>query len=325
MSRAIFLLLTLFWGAYAQERLEKLILSGPVASVSHPFLKMIEEGALEDVASKVEFRLWNNPDELRALVLQKEIDFIALPTNVAAILHHKNQEIELLNVSVWGILEIVSRDPSIRHLEDLKGKEILVPFRADMPDIILQALLQKAGLNPQKDVKLRYVSSPPDALQMLLLRRGDHVLLAEPATSMAMRKTGSFPLKLVAPELYRAINLQEEWGRLFHGEPLIPQAGIAAKKSLSPHLKKRVMEEYEKALEWYQSHPKEAGELIAQKITFFTPQAISDSIPHIRFRSTPIHEARESLERFFAILEEFDARLIGSKRPDDSFYQSKDF
>ncbi|MGP1450473.1 MAG: ABC transporter substrate-binding protein [Wolinella sp.] len=306
---------------FADGKLERLVLSGPVASVSHPFLRIIDSGALNDIAERVEFKLWNNPDELRALVLQKEVDFTALPTNVAAILHNKGQGVQLLDVSVWGIFEILSRDSEIKRIEDLKGKELIVPFRADMPDIILHALLKKVGLDPKKDIKIRYVASPPDALQLLIMRRGDHALLAEPATSMAMRKTGSFPLKLVAPDLYRAINLQSEWGRLFGTKPEIPQAGIAALSHVSEHAKKRVADEYAKALAWYKDNPVAAGELVAKYITVFTKEAISDSIPHVQFRSTHVSEAKDDLVEFFKMLESFDSKLIGSKLPDDGFYQ----
>ncbi len=84
-----------------------------------------------------------------------------------------------------------------------------------MPDIVLQAIMKKAGLNPKKDFDIQYAPTPPDAMQMLILRRADNVLLAEPATSMAMIKTGSFPLKLIAPDIYRSVNLQKEWEKFF--------------------------------------------------------------------------------------------------------------
>ena len=59
---------------------------------------------MEDVMGiKIEFKLWNNPDELRALILKKEVDFIALPTNVATNLYNKGIDLKLLNVSTWAI------------------------------------------------------------------------------------------------------------------------------------------------------------------------------------------------------------------------------
>ncbi len=57
---------------------------------------------------------------------------------------------KLLNVSTWGILGLVSRDKNLKTIEDFKNKEIIVPFRADMPDIIFQALIKKANLNIKK-------------------------------------------------------------------------------------------------------------------------------------------------------------------------------
>ena len=103
-----------------------------------------------------------------------------------------------------------------------------MPFRGDMPDIIFRLLAEHEGLAVGKDITLRYVASPIDAMQLLITRRADHALLAEPAVSMGLRKTHSFPVSVIAPELYRSVDLQEEWGRVLKRPPRIPQAGIAA-------------------------------------------------------------------------------------------------
>ncbi|MDA7848313.1 ABC transporter substrate-binding protein, partial [Sulfurospirillum sp.] len=213
--------------AVANEKIEKLVIAGPFASVSHPIMHMIETNALQDVAKKVEFKLWKNPDELRALVLNKEVQFTAIPTNVGAILYNKGVDIKLLNVSVWGILGMITRDKNLKTLKDFKGKKIAMPFRADMPDIIFEQIVKAQGMDMKKDFELQYLGSPIDAMQMLVMRRVDHALLAEPAISMALRKTKSFPLKLVAPDLYRSADLQDEWGKTFKVEAKIPQAGMA--------------------------------------------------------------------------------------------------
>ena len=320
MKKILLVLLGLLSLGFGVEKLDKLVIAGPFSSISHPMLRLVETGALSDVAHKVEFKLWQNPDELRALLLKKEVQFVALPTNVAANLYNKKEPIRLLNVPVWGILEILSRDANLKHIEDFKGKEIIVPFRADMPDIVLQALIKQAGLNAKKDFSLKYVPNPPDAMQMLLLRRADHVLLAEPATSMAMRKTGSFPVSLIAPELHRSLNLQSEWGRLFTTEPKVPQAGLSVVGEVDKEVVKRFSEEYEKALLWYQSHPKEAGEMVEKALKTFKAEAISDSIAHTQFELKNAQQSKVALERFFEILMQIEPKLIGSKMPDEGFY-----
>lgn len=301
-------------------QLDKLVIAGPVATVSHPFFKMIESGALSDVAKKVEFRLWQNPDELRAILLKNEAHIVAVPTNVAANLYNRSVDIKLLNIPVWGILEIVTRDKNIKTINDLKGQEIVVPFRADMPDIVLQAIIKKAGFDPKKDFKLVYAPTPPDAMQMLILRRADNVLLAEPATSMAMRKTGSFPLKLIAPDIYRSINLQKEWGRVYGVEGKVPQAAVAVVGKLDANIAKRVEEEYKKALAWYKSNPMESGFMIEKNIDFFKADAVSDSIANVQLVAKNALEAKGDLEEFFKVLLEIEPKLIGGKIPNEGFY-----
>src|SRR5690606_1164216 len=153
---------------------------------------------------------------------------MAMPTNVAANLYNRGVPLQLVNVSVWGMLWMVSRNPDLKTLADFRGKEIAVPFRADMPDLLFGYLAERSGLNPRRDLTLRYTATPLDAMQLLITRRVDHALLAEPAVSMALRRTRSFPLSVVAPDLHRSVNLQEEWGRLLKTEARIPQAGMAA-------------------------------------------------------------------------------------------------
>ncbi|MDY0123131.1 PhnD/SsuA/transferrin family substrate-binding protein [Sulfurimonas sp.] len=305
----------------AGEKLDKIVVSGPFASVSHPILHMIETNALSDVADKVEFKLWKNPDELRAMTIKGDVDFVAIPTNTAAILNNKGVDIRLLNVSVWGILGMISRDDSLKSLKEFKGKKIAVPFRADMPDIVFKQLLKKEGLNPKEDFELLYVASPVDAMQMLIMRRVDHALLAEPAISIALRKTKSFPVSLVAPDLFRSVDLQDEWGRLFGTSGDVPEAGIAVMGHVKDeHLIKRFKEEYAKSLEWYKANPKEAGELVVKTLDMLNAEGVSDSISHVRLKNVSAAEAKKDLEFFFNVLKEEEPKSIGDKLPQNSFY-----
>ena len=296
--------------------------AGPFASVSHPIILMQKNQALKDMGINIEFVLWKNPDELRALILNGDINFIALPTNVAANLYNKGVDIKLLNVSIWGILGMISRDPSLKSLKDFKGKEIVVPFRADMPDIVFKELIKKHGLDPQKDFNLRYVSSPIDAMQMLILRRVDHALLAEPAISIALRKTKSFPISVVAPDLYRSVDLQKEWGELFQTKAKIPQAGIAflGDTKGKEELINRFLAEYEKSLNWYKQNPKEAAALVVKTLPMLEVLGLADSIEHVSFESIKAIEAKEDLEFFFNILEKSEPKSIGGKIPDLNLY-----
>ena len=322
---AVCLLPTGLWAAQDSEfkPVKKLVLAGPFAAVSDPLIAMQHSGALKDVAESVEFRVWKDPDQMRALALSDDVDFIATPTNVAANLYNRGADLQLLNVSVWGVLWMISRDQSIQTLADFKGKEIAMPFRGDMPDIIFQTLAEQQGMNVKQDFDLRYVANPLDAMQLLVTRRVDHALLAEPAVSMALRKTRSFPVSIIAPELFRSVDLQQEWGRVFKRETKIPQAGMALlNKQLPEKVVQRFLEEYSKATQWCIDNPEQAGKLVADRIELLTPEAVADSIGVSQFESVSALDSKAELEYFFNLLMQKTPALVGGKMPDDGFYYS---
>ena len=312
------------FSAPAQARQPKLVLSGPFAAVSFPLIHMVESGALKDVAETVEFRSWKDPDQLRVLALdaKSDVDFVAMPTNVAANLYNRGVKLQLINVSTWGVLWMVSREANLKTLADFKGKEILMPFRADMPDIVFQVLAEKQGLDVKRDFTLRYVGSPLDAMQMLITRRADHALLAEPAVSVALRKTKSFPVSVIAPELYRSANLQEEWGRLTQRPARIPQAGMVAlgRALADPALVEKFQKAYAASLAWCEKHPEECGKLVAKRVDMLTPEGVADSVRVDNAVFVTAREAKPELEFFFGLLHAKQPALVGGKLPDAAFY-----
>ena len=304
-----------------EPKLANLTLAGPPAAVTYPLLRMIDANALEDIAEQVEFKLWKSPDQMRALTLRGKVDIMASPTNVAATLYNKGVDLKLLNVSTWGLLWILSRDSQIKTLADLKGEEIAVPFRGDMPDIVFNNTAKAQGLTASKDFKVRYVATPMDAMQLLIMRRVDHALLAEPAASMAMNKTQSLPVSLVAPDLYRAIDLQQQWGQAHKTAARIPQAGILQlNNQLSAQVIERIQQAHQKALQWCLDNPKLAGELAAKYIPMLEANAVADSIATAKLMHKTAQESQVELAFFFDVLHQSNPALIGGKLPAEGFY-----
>ncbi|MFZ2853994.1 MAG: ABC transporter substrate-binding protein [Rhodocyclaceae bacterium] len=308
--------------AFAADKLPRLVLAGPGAAVSMPLIHMVDSGALADLAEQVSFVQWRDPDQLRVMALDGQADLLAMPTNVAANLHNRGAPVTLLNVSTWGALWLVSRAPDKKTLSDFRNEEIAMPFRGDMPDIVFQLLAAQQGLDPRKDFRLRYVATPLDAMQLLIMRRVDHALLAEPAVSMALRKTKSFPVGLIAPELFRSVDLQKEWGRLFARPARIPQAGIAAVGALRerPELLARIEAAYARSLAWCRGNALECGKLVARRIDTLSPEAVADAIAVSQLDAVPALKARDELTFFFEQLLARNPALLGGKLPGDSFY-----
>lgn len=308
--------------AWAEPPIEELVLTGPPAAVSFPLVHMARSGALDEVAAHVRFEHWKDPDQLRVMALGGEAAVLAMPTNVAANLYNRGVPLRLLNVSTWGVLWLVSRDDSLTTLADLKGAEIAMPFRADMPDILFGALARAQGLDPTRDFALRYVATPFDAMQLLVMRRVDHALLAEPAVSMALRRTGSFPLKMVAPDLYRSIDLQAEWGRVFEREARVPLAGITVMGAAleTPGVAERIQAAYKASLAWCQENAQACGALVAEELDMLMPEAVTDAIAVSQLEAVPAVDARPELEFFHGLLLDDAPALVGGRLADDGFY-----
>lgn len=325
MKRALGLLcatLLLIGGPALADKPARLLLAGPLSAVSNPLIHMVESGALNDLADSVEFVSWRDPDQLRLMALNGQADVLAMPVNVAANLYNRGAPVRLLNVSTWGLLWMVSRQPGLTRIEDFRGKEIAMPFRGDMPDVLFGLLAERAGLNIRQDLKLRYVASPMDAMQLLLMRRVDHALLAEPAVSMALRKSGSFPLNVVAPELHRSLDIQQAWGLSFQRAPRIAQAGIALVGAAREDsaLARRVAEAYAVSLAWCQANAEACGQLVVKHLPALLPEAVADAMAVSQMRAVAAPDARPEVEFLFEQLLAKNPALIGGQLPDEGFY-----
>jgi NitT/TauT family transport system substrate-binding protein len=329
-SKAVYIglinaLILLSSASIAGQKLDKLVFSGPYSTISYPLIHMLETNALSDIAKGLEFIPVDNPDQTRLIALGKghhRADFMAMPVNVAAILYNKGVKLKLINVSVWGILWMVSRDPNMKTLADFKNKNVAIPYRGDMPDIVFRHLAKAEGIDLKKDISLRYTAHPLEAMQLLLLGQVDHALLAEPAISMALQKNPLMMKKNNTSSLYRSVDLQQEWGRVFKREDKFPQLGIAAMPSVlnKPKVIQRFQEEYKKSTKWCQQHPVEAGKIAVKYLDKLTPKAVSDSLYWTNMDVKDAKEVQNELEHFYRHLMLDLPALVAGRLPDQDFY-----
>lgn len=308
--------------SWAETSSTALRLSGPPASVSNPLMHLATQGRWPDLAEQIQFKTWTDPDQLRALALRRDADFVAMPTNVAANLYNRGVPLKLVNVSVWGILYMVSRDAGRTRLDDYLGEEIAMPFREDMPDLLFQDVAEALGFDVRKDFKLRYVATPIDAMQLLITRRVQHALMAEPVVSMALHKTHTLPVRVIAPELYRAMDLQQEWARALERPARIPQAGIVALGDAAedPDLLARFRQAYDEAAAWCSSQHEACGQEVAALEPRLATEAVAASLDVVKLDSVTATAAKDELMYLFERMQRRNPQLIGGKLPDDGFF-----
>jgi len=313
LRKSTLLILLLSIQIMAFEKLEKIVIAGPFTNVSHPILVMIEHNVFKDIADKVEFRYWKNQDQLRAMILNKEVDFMAVPVNVAAILYNKGIDLQLLNVSIWGNYGIVSSNKSIKSIKDLKNRELAVPSRGDMPDIIMQKLLRGNGMK-RSDLNIAYMATPIDGLSMVVKGKIESAFLPEPALSMAVLKSKK-KLKIV-------LNIQEEYKKTFHTLETFPQVGFAimGKNKTNIKLIDIFLKEYKKSMKWYKTNPIEASQIVVKYLPMLKQKAVAMGVKNIEIDTKTANEAKKQINKWFENLKSFNPKLIGNIIPDNKFY-----
>ncbi len=302
--------------AYAKS-LDELVLYGPPAGPSIILAQAVASGALSGVVEKTSFKVWRSPDEMRAGLTSGTMSAVVLPIQVAANLYNRGMPLKLLNIMTKGLVYIISEDASLNRIEALKGKKLAVPFRNDMPDLVLKRLLTVYGLSPQTDVALENTSSPVEAIQMLMMGKVDAVLAPEPAISAAITMG-----KMMKKDIRRVIDIQEVWGQVTGKEPVLPQAGMVLTDALmkdAPQLAEVLQNALVRVAAQVNAEPAAAAS-IASTALDFPEQVLALSIVTSKLVATPASEARPVIETMLETLASNDPAIIGGKLPDAAFY-----
>lgn len=322
MFRAASFLITamflLFAGhGFAAEKVDKVIIASPFSPLAMPMARIVENKLLDKVADEVELVIWNTPDQLRAMITQGQVDFVSVPSNVAAIFYNKDIKLKMVRVSIWGVLYIISNDPSIASLADLKGEKIYVPFRGDQPDLMFQTICKNQGLDPLKDFDIQYVSSPLDITMSLLAGKVKHAVMIEPAAAMCIMKA-----KQKGMTFKRVIDIQKEWGKATGGEPKFPNAGVAALPDAlkNPAVVEAFLKAYDESVKWTVNNPKEAALLAAKHVNGVNAAAFEEAMKYTIFESVSGRDSKKELEIMFNRFMALNPKFAAGRLPDEGFY-----
>lgn len=302
---------------FATEKVDKVIMASPFSPLAIPMAYIVENNLLDKVAHEVELVIWNTPDQLRAMITRGQVDFVSVPSNVAAVFYNKDIELKLVRVSVWGVFYIISNDPAITSLADLKGEKIYVPFRGDQPDLMFQTICRNQGLDPFNDFDIQYVSSPLDITMSLLAGKVQHAVMIEPAAAMCIMKA-----KQKGMTFGRAIDIQKEYGKVTGGGPRFPNAGVVALPAAlqKPAVMDAFLKAYDEGVKWAVSHPHEAGLLAAKHVKGVNSAAFEEAMKYTIFESVSGRGSKKDIETMFKQFIALNPKSVGGRLPDERFY-----
>lgn len=304
------------------EKLAEIKLVGTIGPMAIPLAYMAENNVMASVAEKTTLTLWANPVQLQSTIAGKQGDFVSLPVNSAATFYNKGIQLKLLDCSIWNILFLISTDPDIETMADLRGKRVVVPFQGASPDVIFRYNLEKNGIDPENDIDIFYAPDPVQATQLFLSGQENYVLLSEPSATTVMKKAAAS-----GKTVYRNLDMNEVWTEITGGSSQTAMAGTIALGDMSENsaVIDVFLREYEKAVQWMLDNPEEAGEVGARALVEqgFTAEVLKESMEHIDWNFTSADEAYTKISGFLTALMEASPDFTGGKMPDDAFYYGR--
>ena len=132
----------------------------------------------------------------------------------------ENRDITLLTTPVWGISSLVVSDKSLESLEDLIGKNVLVPFQKSPLDLQLKTILKRQNLENSIEIGYEAIGRQ---IPLLIAGKTDGIAIPEPFTA-----------KLLAQNDYKILfSFYDKWKEINNGEGRTPQVSLFVKTDFS--------------------------------------------------------------------------------------------
>ena len=264
-----------------------------------------------------EYESVRSPDLIAAKAISGEVDFIIVPTNMGAKLYNKGVPYKMAAITIWGNLYLVSNQ-NINTWQDLKDRRIYLHAQGLSPDVVFRFLLKAHGLNPEKDVKITYLTGPHALAMSFLGGKSKISMMPEPMLSRVMKRK---------PDTRIVFDLQKEWQQATGApHPGFPQGSIMIKKSIlkdHPDVADRFLDKYKESIAWVNANHEQAARYAEGIGTGMHAPAVQKAICRCSLRYVPTMAAKKDLETFFQILFEFSPQTIGGRIPDADFYLQK--
>lgn len=256
-------------------------------------------------------------DLMAARFISGEAQVGILPPNMAAKIASASADVRAAAVLGNGMLSLLSSDPGIMNIEDLRGKTVEVAGQGATPDFVFRKILASHALVPECDLNLRYSLAYPEIAQSLIAGRVTTALLPEPFATMAL--SGK-------PDLKSVVNIQDEWNRI-GGSGNYPMTLLAINgvfAQANQDAVRLILDAVKNSIEWVVSNPAEAGALVEKHELGLKAGVVAAAIPKSNYVFIPAQVGRPSLEALFKVFLENAPASIGGALPDDKFYWKSD-
>ncbi len=258
------------------------------------------------------YTAYGAPDDLTGKIISGEVQIAAVPTNLASVLYHKTQgKIQLLGINTLGVIHLVGSEP-LADFTALKGKTLHLSGKGATPDYAVNYLLETLGI--RDEVTLEFFPDHPSLAQAVIAGDATYAVLPEPFVTQVLSKSGDARL---------LIDLNTLWEEVTGGQSLLTMGGLIVNTQFAedhPDFLAAFLADYRKSVEFVNTSPAEAGELIAAHGILPEAGLAAAAIPNCAIVLQDAKEAREAVEGFLKILMDSNPNAVGGKLPDENFY-----
>lgn len=262
-----------------------------------------------------EFHMATGADELLALMAKGELDIALIPANSAAVLYQKtNGGVTVIDINTLGVLYMVTGNPEIDKVSDLKGRTVCLTGRGTTPDAALRFVLRQNGLG-EEDCTLEYKSEAAEVAALLAEDPDAVGLLPQPFATAALLQNGKLRI---------AIDMNAEWERLQGegGSALVTGVTVVRDAFLEDHedMVRDFLEKHRDSVEAVNGDV-EKGAVLAVEAGIVAKEAIAaEAIPKCNLVCITGDEMEEALSAYLEVLAGFNADLVGGSLPEEDFY-----
>lgn len=288
----------------------------PSGAPTLSMIKMFKENPNFGEHVEVNYESLKSTDVLSSQLMSGEADIAVVPTNLAATLYNKGLPYKLAASNVWGVLYLASTE-EIHSIENLKGKEVYTMGRGLTPDMVFRYILEENGIDPEKDVNLKYLTGGTELASSLIAGESQIALIPEPMLSNVLMKRKDVNVSL---------DIQEEWAEATGLSTSYPQASLIIKADIienNPEFVEAFVKEFEASINWANENPADAGNYSEELQTDLNAKIVEKAIERINMKFVNSAEAKTAIETYLNVLFEYSPESVGGKLPDDNFYYKK--
>ena len=262
------------------------------------------------------FTVVTKPDQVVSAVLSGEVDFAAVPTNLAATLYNKTEgDIRVIAINTLGVLYMLQDGANdIKSMADLKGKTIYSTGQSANPEYVLRYLLTQNGLDPDNDVEIVFVAENEELATLVLDGTASVALVPEPlATTLRTKKA----------TLNTVLNLTEEWNKVTDDGSRLTMGCVITRKAIAEQnadVVELFLTEYKASMNAAVASPTDVGALCKEYGILDNAEIAAKAIPKCGMLFVKGKDMKTMLAGYLKVLYDANPKAVGGTLPDDAFY-----